>query len=585
MSRVRTAKIILMLLIACAGIMLGVVALLPAPAIDVTGVASDPLTLRGSLHVHTLRSDGTGSVDDVVAAARGAGLQFVVLMDHGDGTREPDPPAYRSGVLVIDAVEISTTGGHYGALGLPRAPYRLAGEPRDVVDDVARLGGFGIVTHPDSPKDELRWRDWTLPFEAIEWLNADSEWRNEGTLGVARALATYWWRGPETVAAGFDRPDTPFAEWDTVSQYRRVIAVAGHDAHARIGPRGNWEPGDRDVSLKLPGYETAFRAFAARVRLPAPPTGIATADAAALLGAIRAGHLYTMVDALATPAAFRFEARSGTRSASEGDDLPVGDAAVLEAGVSRVPGVSLVLRRNGRVVAASDSGQLRFEHAASTAAAVYRVEAKLPNAPGTPPVPWIVSNPIFVGPALPRVRRQQEFSPAADAEVVFDGADPARWHAEQDAASRATIAVREAAWGGEAVAFEYGLGPGVRAGQYAALVAGVEQSALPRWTRVSFKAAADAAMRVSVQLRAPATGARWLRSVVVEPSPRMVTVPFIDMTPIDAAPMPIPLGQVDSLLFVIDTTNTPTGRQGTVWIDDVRLERAPDPQVRTVNSR
>ena len=65
----------------------------------------------------------------------------------------------------------------------------------------------------------------------------------------------------------------------------------------------------------------------------------------------------------------------------------------------------------------------------------------------------------------------------------------------------------------------------------------------------------------------------------------MVNVPFIDMTPIDAAPMPIPLGQVDSLLFVIDTTNTPTGRQGTVWIDDVRLERAPDPQVRTVNSR
>ena len=249
-SRTRTARFILTLLLACAAVVLVVWALLPRRALMVAGVVPDPLTVRGSLHVHTVRSDGTGTVEAVAAAARRAGLQFVVLTDHGDGTREPDSPAYRAGVLVIDGVEISTTGGHYVALGLPRAPYRLAGEPRDVVEDVARLEGFGIVAHPDSPKDDLRWRDWTLPFDGIEWLNADSEWRNEGTLGVARALATYWWRGPETVAAGFDRPDTPFAEWDAVSQYRRVIGLAGHDAHARIGPRGNWEPGDRDLSLE-----------------------------------------------------------------------------------------------------------------------------------------------------------------------------------------------------------------------------------------------------------------------------------------------------------------------------------------------
>ena len=35
-------------------------------------------------------------------AAR-AGLKFIVFTDHGDATRTPDPPAYRSGVLCIDA--------------------------------------------------------------------------------------------------------------------------------------------------------------------------------------------------------------------------------------------------------------------------------------------------------------------------------------------------------------------------------------------------------------------------------------------------------------------------------------------------
>jgi hypothetical protein len=529
------------------------------------------------VHVHTVRSDGTGTVEAVAAAARRAGLQFVVLTDHGDGTRDPDPPAYRSGVLVIDALEISTTGGHYVALGLPRAPYRLAGEPRDVVDDVARLGGFGIVAHPDSPKGDLRWRDWTVPFDGIEWLNADSEWRNEGSVGVARALGTYWWRGPETVAAGFDRPDTPFAEWDTVSQYRRVVGLPGHDVHARIGPRGNWEPGDRDLSMKLPGYETAFRAFAARVSLAAPLTGDAARDAAAVLAALTAGHVYTVIDALASPAAFRFGAHSGVRRARAGDDLPVADSAILEADVARVPGVSLVLRRNGRVVAASDSGQLRFEHAASRATAVYRVEAKLPGAPGTPPVPWIVGNPIFIGPSLPRIPSERRLSPAVETEMLFDGTDVARWRVEHDAASRGRVAAQPGPWEGEAAALEYRLGAGARAGQYAALVRDVGQGGLSRWTRIRFKAAADAPMRVSVQLRAPRSGARWQRSVVLDPRPQVLDVTFADMLAIDQAQVPIPLSEIDSLLFVVDTTNTPTGRSGTVWVDDLQLERAAQP--------
>ena len=42
-------------------------------------------------------------------------------------------------------------------IGLPVAPYPLGGEARDVLEDVRRLGGFGIVAHPDSPKEALRW--------------------------------------------------------------------------------------------------------------------------------------------------------------------------------------------------------------------------------------------------------------------------------------------------------------------------------------------------------------------------------------------------------------------------------------------
>ena len=95
--------------------------------------------MRGAYHVHSTRSDGTGTLDEIAAPRARAGLQFVVVTDHGNGTRAPEPPAYRSGVLCIDGVEISTEHGHYVALGLPRRRIRSAGHPRDVIDDVRRL--------------------------------------------------------------------------------------------------------------------------------------------------------------------------------------------------------------------------------------------------------------------------------------------------------------------------------------------------------------------------------------------------------------------------------------------------------------
>ena len=162
-------------------------------------------TARGVFHIHTTRSDGTGTVDDVAAAAAEAGLQFIIVTDHGDATRTPDPPAYRSGVLCIDAVEISTTGGHYAALGLGRAPYPLAGEPRDVVEDVRRLGGFGIVTHPLSAKTDLAWRGWDAQVDAVEWLNGDSVWRDASLLRLLGAAWAYPFRAPSSIAS-LDRP-------------------------------------------------------------------------------------------------------------------------------------------------------------------------------------------------------------------------------------------------------------------------------------------------------------------------------------------------------------------------------------------
>src|SRR6185436_1193339 len=261
-------------------------------------------TIPGILHVHTNRSDGRSSPDEVAAAAARAGLKFLIFTDHGDATRPPDPPAYRSGVLCLDGVEISTTGGHYVAIDLPVSPYPLAGEPRDVIDDVRRLGGFGIAAHPDSPKPELQWHEWDAPFDGIELLNPDTTWRvwaQQAARGSNAPSAVRWRarrtltlslldypvRPAETIASllHVESPLNAVRHWTTIAARRRLVAIAGIDAHAKLALRG--DPGDAGFALPFPGYEPSFRVMSLHVATEHPLSGDAAADANALVRAIR----------------------------------------------------------------------------------------------------------------------------------------------------------------------------------------------------------------------------------------------------------------------------------------------------------
>lgn len=532
-------------------------------ALEPTTWTTGAPTAVGAFHVHTKLSDGSGTMDDAAAAAARAGLDFVIFTDHGDGTRPPNPPQYRSGVLCVDAVEISTDAGHYVALGLPQAPYPLGGEPRDVVEDVARLGGFGSAAHPDSAKPGLQWREWAAPFDGLEWTNADSQWRDESTNHLLRALVTYPFRPVETIGALLDRPDAMLRRWDALTQLRRVVGLAAADAHARLG----WEDDDtqgyrRGWFLRLPSYEVSFRTFALRVNLTRPLSGNAEADAADLLAAIRAGHVYSAIDAIASPAALEFSARNDRGSAMQGDRLEAGGPVHLTVRVNANAGGVIALRKDGTLVTQRPVPELTFD--APAGSGVYRAEVHLAHASGRPPIPWIVSNPIYVEPPEWGHPVNPPPSPAIDSWGVQGGP----WHAEQGDGSSAQVLHLQPPEG--PAQFTYRLAPGERAGQYAALVLAVG-NALSGHTRLAFRARASSPIRVSVQARRPA-GERWKRSVFLDATPRDVLIPFHEMTPIGGAPLLFNAAQIDTLLFVIDTTNTATGSAGEFEIGNVRVE-------------
>jgi hypothetical protein len=525
-------------------------------------------TIPGILHVHSARSDGRGTIDDIAQAAAQAGLKFVVVTDHGDATRAPDPPEYRAGVLCLDAVEISTTGGHYIALDMPKAPYPLGGDARDVVDDVKRLGGFGIVAHPDSPKPELRWRDWTAPFDAIEIINPDTSWRQQmtgsrPTLLLTERLLSYPFRPAESIAS-LIQPTRILDRWEALVRRRRIVLIAGADAHAQIAWRLP-DPIERRPSVPLPSYVSSFRTMSVHIRPDRALTGVASVDAATVIRAIRAGHLYTAVDGAATPPMFEFTATNARGTAYAGDRLAVGGPVTLRVRSNAPPEFTATVR-DGTTLVSGDHHEQSFSVTAPDGPGVYWVEIRATG--HLPAVAWVTSNPIDVrapeSPPTPPVR-----PPASRVRPLLGGPAPAHWSVENDPTSVAAVDIANITSSTSSAAeptvrFRFGLSGGAAVGQYAALVVDPPDGLAPR-DRIGFTVRADHAMRLSVQLRSD--HGRWQRSVYVDTLNQERTVDLDDLTPAGLTDTDKPpLAEIRSILFVVDSTNTKPGTSGRVWI-------------------
>ena len=538
-----------------AAVFLWIIATLPPGPAAALGPVADAIrgrTIAGALHVHSVRSDGAGDREAIASAAATAGLRFVVITDHGDATRQPDPPAYLHGVLCFDAVEVSTNGGHVIALDMGASPYPLGGEAGAVIEDVIRLGGMPIVAHPDSPKSELAWTDTDSPVAGIEWLNLDSAWRSASKLRLSRLAFDALIRPGPAVARLLDRPVQSLARWDALATRRRVVGVAGHDAHGGVGR-------SEEGSLwTLPGassYQASFAAFGTRVIVDEPLNGTAASDASAILGALRGGRVFTAIDGLASPAFVDFHATLDGTELRMGEERAFDPGAVLSLGSTVPPGGTAVLLRDGVEVSSSATGELQFR---PREAGAYRVELRLAGSR----VPWIVTNPIYLrGPAPPA----DGLVPGGSRAVpVLEPSEPGV--VEKDPGSSATLASSD---GSRALSFR--LRGGDRVSQYAAIAVSLPTD-VREFDSVAFDARSSAPLRVSVQLRFESSGgARWRHSVYLSPETRTITVPVSRLVAADRPGAVPPTRTATSLLFVVDLTNARPGAEGQFEISRLRL--------------
>jgi hypothetical protein len=355
-----------------------------------------------------------------------------------------------------------------------------------------------------------------------------------------------------------------------VAHRRRVVTVAGADAHARLALR-NADPGDGTPSLPFPGYEASFRVMSVHIRPHRPLTGAALADAGIVMRALRNGHLYTAIDAVASPPSLSFMATNDRGTVHEGDILGAGGPVALRIQSNAPAGFTTNVYEGTRLLSSARDTQDLTIHA-SADPGVYWTE--IVRSGSVSHVPWVRSNPIYV-------RAPLEAAPAATPPSVM----PSLIHSLLDpAAPPARLELSKAGGAIERVDGTDGVRLRVRAileggtatNQAVALVFDTPEG-IAAYDRAFLHLRADRPMRVSVQLRGgqgASAGDRWTRSIYLDAAWREYTLPFTDFVPAGLPHTASPaLADVRSVMVVVDLTNTKPAFSGTISVQSVQLQR------------
>jgi hypothetical protein len=243
--------------------------------------------LAGDLHAHTVHSDGALTVPELAALAVRRGLDFLAVTDHNTISHHAELAATSSryGITLVPGQEVTTSGGHAGALGdIGWIDFRR--EPDYWLDAAERAGGLLSVNHPIAgpvswthpmrrrpPLVEVwhwSWLDprWTTPL--AWWLAWDpaavpvggSDWHREGS-DAPPGKPTTWVEcagnepeaildglraGRTAISAGPGGPVLLRHEGDLVAVDADGLTLAGPDGPcARVDGDLAWFPGE-------PGY-------------------------------------------------------------------------------------------------------------------------------------------------------------------------------------------------------------------------------------------------------------------------------------------------------------------------------------------
>ena len=354
----------------------------------------------GVLNIHTSKSTGSGSYQDIVLAAQSTGLDFIFITDLNDIKPDKTAEKYYDHLLVFIDSEISYLDSRilfYGrddysnftSIGQAQATIadRLTrSEQTDALD-------LMVLAHPY--KKGNQWKGLPPPaFTGIEILNLKSVWQSvwlENKISFLWSVLIYPFNPELALIRMFPFPEKEFELWDTMNKKQKTLGFAGADAEARLKFPKN---------LKAPSYETLFNIVRTHILLTSELTGDFDDDSRKIKDALNHGQFYMSLDKMANPVGFNATIKNSQGKVFPlGSSLPWQEELKLEVSFKQKPvaPIDIMIFKDGEKVVSSNSALTTYQ---LLEPGVYRIVVRIiptfPLPDGKKWVPWIIANPFFV---------------------------------------------------------------------------------------------------------------------------------------------------------------------------------------------
>lgn len=195
----------------------------------------------GVSHIHSIDSDGSKSVPEIIKIGQELGLDFLLFSDHMTlNSFHRGLEGWHENTFVLIGYEIhdQSNQNHYLAFDVKEV---LPGEfsAPEYVKGVKEARGLGIIAHPDETREHPKfppypWTAWNVKeFDGIEIWNQMSEWME----GIGRSNRFRLFASPRSYLTS-PTPKT-LRIWDEYSKQRKVCGISGVDVHAhpiKLGP-------------------------------------------------------------------------------------------------------------------------------------------------------------------------------------------------------------------------------------------------------------------------------------------------------------------------------------------------------------
>ena len=348
---------------------------------------------QGVIHVHSfLGGHSKGGFREIILAAHANQLDFVVMTEHALAeydTALMTLKGLHGGAQFINGNEINTGSGRL--LIIPGDVSEMLGS-FNTVEQIERIPERNLLQVVAYPEEFKAWQD--NAYDGVEVYNVYTNARQINPVVMFFDGLWSYRSYPHLLFANFyQRPATNLKLWDQAiaGTGRKLVALAGNDAHANIGFELTDSTGKRLLGLNLDPYERSFRLVRMHIVTPLIHDSVVTPDR--LMAALAAGHCFIGFDIFGDTRGFRYAAQDADESRIMGDEIKLENEVRLNVTLP-VTGRIVLLRDGVMIHEMTNTRSLDF---VAKERGSYRVEAYLPQL-GKPvgEQPWIISNPIYV---------------------------------------------------------------------------------------------------------------------------------------------------------------------------------------------